>query len=98
MPILCGMETNKTPRQFVGDRLKQIISEDIQIRTGSELPPMIGAFTFVAEFTDEKGKRQFICITDLSLPPWQEIGLLETRLTAIKDSWPGTPNTYGPEE
>lgn len=92
------METNEPTDLFVGDRLKQIIARDIQIRTGSDLPPMIGAFTFVAEFTDDKGKRQFICITDMSLPPWQEIGLLETRLNAIKARWPGTPNTYGPEE
>ena len=78
----------------IGDRLKSLISDDIQERTGSDLPPMIGAFSLVAEYTDATGRRQFLSLTDESLPPWQELGLLETRLSVLKARWPGKGQSY----
>ncbi len=79
----------------VGDKLKRMISEHLQERTESELPPMIGAFSLVAEFTNDEGHRQYLCLTDANLPPWQEIGLLETRLNVLKSRWPETETVYG---
>ncbi len=70
--------------ESVGDQLKRILAADMQRRTGTDLPPMIGAFSLVAEYTNEEGKVAYLTVTDLSLPPWQELGLLETRLAILK--------------
>lgn len=68
----------------IGDRVKYLIAHDIQARIKSDLPPMIGAFSFVAEYTTEKGTVNFLTLTDGDLLPWQELGLLETRLAILK--------------
>ncbi len=77
--------TNIEPNTVtVGDQLKALLAADIQHRIGTDLPPMIGAFSLVAEYTGGTGQVSFLSLTDADLPPWQELGLLETRMAILK--------------
>ena len=74
------------PSTTVGDQIKHLLAEYIHNTLGTELPPMVGAFTIVGEYTDSfTGSLRFVSFNDTALPPWQEIGLLQTRLSIVLD-------------
>ena len=72
----------------VGDQIKNLLATDIQKRFGSDLPPMIGAFTLIAEATDgDTGDGRFLSLTDNNLSLWLEMGMLKARLKTVEARW-----------
>ena len=78
-----------TPNDIpIGDQIKHMLAADMQKRMGTDMPPMIGAFTLIAEYTDpETGELSYLSFSDMNIPAWTEIGLLEARLATCKQEW-----------
>lgn len=78
------------PEQLVsiGDQIKHLLGLHMQARLKTDLPPMIGAFTLIGEYTDpDTGRPKYVTLTAGDLAPWTEIGLLEARLVTCKQRW-----------
>lgn len=91
-----GNNNTPQPEKTLGDTIKDLLAEELKGTRGvaENIRPFIGAFVLVAEFTDATtGRVQYTSVTDTTLMPWQEIGLLEARMEIVKEQWRQTGRT-----
>ncbi len=88
-----------TVEPTIGDEIKHMLGLHMQKQLKTDLPPMIGAFTLIGEYTDpDTGRPMYVSLTASDLAPWVEIGMLETRLVTCKQRWAQRGTDQHPED
>jgi len=88
-----------TTEPTIGDQIKHMLGLHMQQQLKTDLPPMIGSFTVIGEYTDpDTGRAKYMTLTASDLAPWTEIGLLESRLVTCKQRWAAQGTNQHPEE